>query len=42
MAPIAQERQDNPPLVLTGLIGRSQMLALFEQLDRDSEFRRDS
>lgn len=36
-APIVQERPDNPPLVLTGLIGRSQMLALFEQLDRDSD-----
>ncbi|MGB6162031.1 MAG: hypothetical protein WBF75_05590 [Pseudonocardiaceae bacterium] len=35
--PVAPARPDDSPLVLTGLIGRSQMLALFEQIERDSD-----
>lgn len=37
MVPVTPARRDYSPLVLTGLIERSQMLALFEQLDRDSD-----
>jgi hypothetical protein len=37
MVPVTSAHPDDSPLVLTDLIGRSQMLALFEQLDRNSD-----